>query len=71
VKHPAYRSRLPGLGRNHAANVGNMEITGTPINFHGNFPHHWPTICVTLKTLVNHQAPANQTEACQGLTPSP
>jgi len=59
------------LARNHAPNAGNMEITGTPINVHGNFPHHWPTICVALKTIVNHQAPADQTTACQGLTPSP
>ena len=55
------------LARNHAPNAVNMEITGTPSNVHGNFPHHWPTICVTLKTIVNRQAPANQTDACQGL----
>lgn len=55
------------LARNHAPNAGNMEITGTPSNVHSNFPHHWPTICVTLKTIVDHQAPSNQTDACQGL----
>jgi hypothetical protein len=55
----------------HPANAGSMEITGTPIYVHGNFPHHWSTLCVTLMTIVNHQAPANHTEACQGLTPSP
>ena len=48
-----------------------MELTGVPTETRGNFPHHWPTICVTLMTIINRQAPANQTEACQGLTPSP
>ena len=56
------------LARNHAPNDGNMEITGTPSNAHSNFPHHWPTLCVVLKTIVNHTAPANQSEACQGLS---
>lgn len=56
------------LARNHAPNAVNREITGTPINVHSNFPHHWPTICVTLKTIVNRQAPAGETDACQGLT---
>src|SRR5512136_2123780 len=56
------------LARNHAPDASNMEITGVPTETHSNFPHHWSTICVTLKTIVNHQAPASQTEACQGLT---
>ena len=55
------------LARNHASNAVNMEVTGVPTETHSNFPHHWPTICVTLSTIVNRQAPANQTEACQGL----
>ena len=59
------------LARNHAPNAGNMEITGTPINVHSNFPHHWPTICVTLKTIANRTAPANQADACQGLNQPP
>ena len=56
------------LARNHSPDAFNMEITGVPTETHSNFPHHWPTICVTLKTIVNHQAPASQTDACQGLT---
>ena len=56
------------LARNHAPDAFNMEVTGVPTETHSNFPHHWPTICVTIKTVVNHQAPANQTDACQGLT---
>jgi hypothetical protein len=56
------------LARNHAPNVFNLEVTGVPTETHGNFPHHWPTICVTLRTIVNHQAPASQAEACQGLS---
>jgi hypothetical protein len=55
------------LARNHAPDAFNMEVTGVPTETHSNFPHHWPTICVTLKTIVNHQAPSNQTQACQGL----
>jgi hypothetical protein len=55
------------LARNHAPNVFNLEVAGVPTETHGNFPHHWPTICVTLRTIVNHQAPASQAEACQGL----
>lgn len=56
------------LARNHAPDAVNMEITGVPTETHSNVPHHWPTICVTLKTIVNHEAPANQADACQGLT---
>ncbi|NPV03986.1 MAG: alpha/beta fold hydrolase [Syntrophaceae bacterium] len=55
------------LARNHAPDVFNMEITGVPAETHSNFPHHWPTICVTLQTIVNHQAPASQADACRGL----
>jgi hypothetical protein len=59
------------LAKNHSPDAKNMEITGVPgggiFEVHRNFPHHWPTICFTLKTIVNHQAPAGQTEACQGL----
>ena len=59
------------LAKNHSPYATNMEITGVPgsgdVGVHYNFPHHWPTICVTLKTIVNQQAPTNQTEACQGL----
>lgn len=56
------------LARNHAPHAFNLEVTGVPTETHGNFPHHWPTICVTLRTIVNHQAPASQAEACQGLS---
>ncbi|HID82127.1 MAG TPA: hypothetical protein EYH06_08510 [Chromatiales bacterium] len=57
------------LARNHAPDAINFEITGVPSLVHANFPHHWPTICYTLKSIAEHQAPANQTAACQGLTP--
>jgi Tol biopolymer transport system component len=55
------------LARNHAPDAFNMEVTGVPTETHSNFPHHWPTICVTFRTIVDHQAPASQTDACQGL----
>ena len=61
------------LARNLAPNADNREITGVPGGFlnvdtHPNFPHHWPTVCMTLRTLVDHQVPADQIQACAGLT---
>jgi hypothetical protein len=29
----------------------------------------WPTICMTLRTVTDHQVPADQAAACAGLTP--
>ncbi len=59
------------LARNHAPDVVNVEITGVPSGLpgvvHANFPHHWPTICYTLKSITEQQAPADQVTACQGL----
>jgi hypothetical protein len=62
------------LARNLAPEAVNREITGVPGGFlnvdtHANFPHHWPTICMALRTVVDHQVPATQTAACTGLTP--
>jgi Tol biopolymer transport system component len=56
------------LSRSHAPDVRNMEITDVPVEVHSNFPHHWPTICVTLYAIANHDAPADQTVACSGFT---
>jgi hypothetical protein len=61
------------LARNLAPDAVNREITGVPggvanLATHENFPHHWPTICMTLRTLVDHQVPADQIQACAGLT---
>jgi hypothetical protein len=61
------------LARNLAPDAHNREISGVPGGFanletHGNFPHHWPTICMTLRTLADHQVPADQLQACAGLT---
>jgi hypothetical protein len=61
------------LARNLAPDAQNREIIGVPGGFanvetHGNFPHHWPTICMTLRTLADHQVPADQLQACTGLT---
>lgn len=57
------------LSRSHAPDVSNMEITGVPSNTHSNFPHHWPTICVTLHAIANHTPAADQTSACNALSP--
>jgi pimeloyl-ACP methyl ester carboxylesterase len=63
------------VGRRLARNLGpdavNREITGVPgglLTAHGNFPHHWPTICMALRTVTDHQAPVDQMAACTGLT---
>jgi hypothetical protein len=61
------------LARNLAPDAVNREITGVPggnlnLDTHGNFPHHWPTICMALRTVVDHQVPADQAQACTGLT---
>ena len=56
------------LARSHAPDAVNTEITGVPTGVHANFPHYWPTICYTLKSITEHQAPADQTSACHELT---
>jgi len=61
------------LARNLAPDAVNREITGVPggilnVDTHANFPHHWPTICMALRTVADHQAPADQVAACAGLT---
>ena len=63
-------SRLPGPAAGQESRTRCLQHGGhgCPDETHSNFPHHWPTICVTLRTIVNHQAPANETEACQELT---
>jgi len=64
------------LARNHAPDVANREIAGVPGavllgQVHANFPHHWPTICTSLKAVVDHQAPPDPIDpiqVCAGLT---
>ena len=61
------------LARNLAPDAVNREITGVPggilnVDTHENFPHHWPSICMALRTVVDHQVPADQVAACAGLT---
>ena len=58
------------LARNLAPDADNREIAGVPSLVHANFPHFWPTICMALRTVVDHQAPDLAT-ACTGLTPPP
>lgn len=59
------------LARNLAPNAENREIAGVPwplAEVHGNFPHHWRTICMALRTVAEHAAPIDQWQACAGLT---
>jgi hypothetical protein len=59
------------LARNLAPDAVNLEVAGVPggpLTIHANFPHHWETICTTLRTIVDHQAPADPATACAGLT---
>jgi hypothetical protein len=55
------------LARNLSSDAVNMEIPGVPGEVHSNFPHHWSTICVALRTVVDHRVPASPDEACEGL----
>ncbi|MCI0483436.1 MAG: lipase family protein [candidate division NC10 bacterium] len=63
------------LARSHAPDAANREIAGVPGvlgEVHANFPHHWPTICTALKTVVGHQPPSDPVDpvqVCAGLTP--
>ncbi len=59
------------LARNHAPDAMNGEIGGVPGvlgQVHAHFPHHWPAICTSLRTVVDHQPPADPAQACAGLT---
>jgi hypothetical protein len=59
------------LARNLASDATNEQISGVPGanggEVHENFPHHWETICMALRTVTDHQAPA-LAQACTGLT---
>lgn len=60
------------LARNMADDAENREISsipGTWREIHENTPHYWETICMTLRTIVDHQVPTDQVKACVGLTP--
>jgi Tol biopolymer transport system component len=60
------------LARLHAPDAANRQISGVPSTLpqtvHGNFPHHRPTICTVLKTIVDQQVPAENTDTCAGLS---
>ncbi len=60
------------LARLHAPDAVNRQIGGVPPTLpqtvHGNFPHHRPTICSVLKTIVNRQVPAETEDPCAGLS---
>jgi hypothetical protein len=55
------------LARNLASDADNREIANVPGVVHANFPHHWLTICMALRTVADHEAPA-LAQACTGLT---
>lgn len=62
------------LARNLAPDAINVEMAGVPgpaAAVHANTPHHWETICMALRTVTDHQAPASQAQACTGLTVPP
>src|SRR5262249_29051163 len=59
--------------RTLAPDAVNREINGVPggppnLDPHGNFPHHLPPVCTALRTIGDHQVPADQAAACMGLT---
>jgi hypothetical protein len=55
------------LASNHAPDVVNWGVSGLSSDVHRNFPHHWPTICMALRSIIDQQAPQDQSSACQGL----
>lgn len=60
------------LARNMSKDAENREIVNIPggdLSIHRNTPHFWDTICMTLRTITDHQVPADQAQACVGLTP--
>ena len=63
------------LARLLAADVANRVVNDVPLPIHGNFPHHWRTICLALRTVEKHDAPsdnpAEQLRACQSLVRPP
>jgi hypothetical protein len=71
-----HTQELDCLGRRLARNLAapdalNVEMTGVAAPVHANTPHHWDTICMALRTVTDHQAPASQAQACTGLTVPP
>ena len=55
------------LARNLAHDAINEEIPAGLVGVHAHFPHQWEVICMALRTVVDHQAPA-LAQACTGLT---
>ena len=55
------------LARNLAHDAINEEIPAGFVLVHAHFPHQWEVICMALRTVVDHQAPA-LAQACTGLT---
>lgn len=55
------------LARNLANDAINEEISTGLADVHENFPHQWEAICMTLRTVTDHQAPG-LAQACTGLT---
>ena len=60
------------LARLHAPDAVNRPIGGVPDTLphtvHGNFPHHRPIICTVLKTVSDQQVPAEEQDACDGIS---
>ncbi len=58
------------LARSHGPGVVNRSIADVPARppegVHGNFAHHWPAICVALRSVSEGTVPA-AAEACDGL----
>jgi hypothetical protein len=55
------------LARNLARDAINEEIFAGFVGVHAHFPHEWEVICMALRTVVDHEAPALG-QACTGLT---
>lgn len=56
------------VAHNFAPDALNIPVADIPLDVHANLPHHDEVICIALRSLVDHQAPASPSQACQGLT---
>lgn len=56
------------LAKNLSLDAVNIEISGINVDVHSNFPHHKETICITLRTILDHINPSTS-NSCNGILP--
>jgi len=56
------------VAHNFAPDAVNFSVSNIPVDVHQNLPHEPEVVCTALRSVVDHQAPASTSQACQGLT---